>query len=82
MTHQMRYRSLAVFLVLALVITFNTVLRLTGVYGSWLGMLVYLVMGIVLVVALRWQASIGRLQLALLLALPFVAMGVLALVAG
>ncbi len=82
MTQQTRYRSLATFLVLALVITCNTALRLVGVYGSWLGMLVYLVMGIVMVVALRWQASINRLQLGLLLALPFVAMIVLAVLAA
>ncbi len=80
MTKQTRYRTLIIVVTIALVIAANTAMQLTDRYSEWLAWLVYGVTVLVVVLALRLQAYMSLLQLGMLLVMPFVIIGVAALI--
>ncbi len=80
MTKQTRYRTLVTIAALALVIAVNTVMQLVDRYSEWLAWVVYGVSALVVVFALRLQARISLLQLGMLLIMPFVVIGLAALI--
>jgi hypothetical protein len=79
-TKQTRYRTLITIVTIALVIAANTAMQLTDRYSEWLAWVVYGVTVLVVVLALRLQAHISLLQLGMLLVMPFVMIGVAALI--
>lgn len=80
MTKQTRYRTLVTIAALALVITANTIMQLVDRYSEWLAWIVYAISVLVVVLALRLQAHMSLLQLGMLLIMPFVVIGLAALI--
>ncbi len=80
MTKQTRYRTLITIITLALVIAANTAMQLTDRYSEWIAWVIYGITVLVIIIALRLQPRISLLQLGILLAIPFVVIGLAALI--